>query len=129
MTKSEFKMLNDVKEIANVIIGHELKNKRDRTLIYGYNCDRSTFHVYLLDGVIYRHIYSNEYMNTFSYKMSEWDIIDSPYGSNEYYKPDKRVYPECCDMEFCIKLVERGVLLPFTTFGQVTEIKEIYGEI
>lgn len=42
--------------------------------------------------------------------------------SNHDYVPDKRLYPERCDYNFCLLLKERGVHLPFTTWTEPIEI-------
>lgn len=47
MLITEFGMLEYVEEKDKLITGDDLVNERDRTLLYGYTCDRKTFHVYL----------------------------------------------------------------------------------
>ena len=127
MTKEDYEKLKDVDELQDVIRGCDLKNQKDRTLLYGYTCEREDFHVYIQDGIIYRRI---EGKDIYDYeRISEEYITNSYYGNNNWYIPDKRLYPECCDMEFCTKLKEDGMLLPFTTFGQITETKEFYGKL
>ena len=37
---------------------------------------------------------------------------------NGEFIPDKRLYPESCDYEFCCLLKERGITLPFTRFDK-----------
>lgn len=40
---------------------------------------------------------------------------------------NKRVYPEASDYEFCKKLLDIGVYIPFTTFDENREEKQFYG--
>lgn len=43
--------------------------------------------------------------------------------------PDKRLYPDACDAEFCGLLMRKGALLPFTTFNDKREPKQFHGEL
>jgi len=44
--------------------------------------------------------------------------------------PDKRLYPEACDLDFCDRLISRGFRLPFTIFNPRRKKKgEFFGEI
>lgn len=126
MTKHEYEIefYNVQQERMQIIDGSMLKNQKDRTLLYGYTCDRLTWHVYIKDGVIHKVKYgygwcSNEYM----------PVTEFLVEYNAQYVPDKRLYPECCDLEFCELLEWRGVELPFTTFNFDREEKQFYGEI
>lgn len=47
--------------------------------------------------------------------------------TNYGYVPDKRLYPEACDFEFCRLLKERGISLPFTVFNSERVAKDFYG--
>lgn len=47
MLITEFHRLEDVEKKDKLITSDNLYNERDRTLLYGYTCDRKTFHVYL----------------------------------------------------------------------------------
>lgn len=105
MTKEEFESLTN--RNSNAIISvDDLKNKENRTLIYGYTLDRSTHHVYLKDGRIYCCVYDD-------------DIIKREVVWNDDYVPDKRIYPARSDYEFCLLLKLAGVYLPFTNFNEM----------
>ena len=97
---------------------------RDRTLLYGYTCDRKTFHVYLKNEKIHTVIYSVDYSmeNPKPICMTEMLV-----ESNEDYIPDKRLYPETCDYMFCVLLKSAGIYLPFTGFNKNREEKNFYG--
>jgi hypothetical protein len=99
----------------------QLDEKTDRTLLYGYTCDRDTFHVYLKDGLLHRIIYSRK--NLISHEFGE--SIDV-----ELLIPNKRTYPETCDFDFCMKLEvisDHGVT--FTTYNSEREEKQFHGEV
>lgn len=102
MNKEQYKKLTTI-DSNKIIDAYDLTNMEDRTLLYGYTCERNTWHVYLQKNRIYTVIYKwNE-------EPEEWEITH-----NCQYIPDKRLYPECCDYEFCKLLKEKGFSLPFT---------------
>jgi hypothetical protein len=93
-----------------------------RTLAYGYTCDRETFHVYLDEkGLINRLVYrSDETVVSHS--------AQKGFPADELI-PNKRLYPEACDFEFCEKLLpllEYG--LPFTSYNEKREAKLYHGK-
>lgn len=115
MTLEEFNILEKKDELLSV---NDLENHNDRTLLYGYTCERETFHVYLKNNEFHRVIYH--------------DITDMRELKIEYngeFIPDKRLYPESCDYEFCCLLKERGIELPFTWFNEKGDLQdpEFYG--
>lgn len=101
MKKEEFMELNKF-EPDELITAESLTNQADRTLIYGYTCERDTFHVYLKEGEIHTIVYNGENVR----------VID--VCVNRQYLPDKRIYAYACDYEFCRKLKEAGCTLFFT---------------
>lgn len=109
MLKSEYEALSDemYKEptVSMAEVGYG-----DRTLIYGYTCERLTFHAYV--------------------KYAELHVVI--FGPDEYVQsgveleaarmvPDKRVYPQWCDYDFCKLLISKGVSVPFTNFSEPYE--------
>lgn len=126
MTKNGYERINDYSERAKKVIdAYYLRNQEDRTLLYGYTCERLTWHVYLKDGVIhtitYNQTFENEGVN--AHQITEIDIKD-----NKDYVPNKRVYPALCDFEFCMLLRQNGVDIPFTTYEEKPN-KKFYGVI
>lgn len=117
MTKNEFLSLTDVVAQRKVLRGADLKNQTPRTLIYGYTCNRDTFHIYLdTQGIIWKVVYENSSSQSRSHGLSrqnETDVLD-----NQDYVPDKRMYPEACDFEFCQLLKEHGCYLTPTTYNE-----------
>ena len=47
-------------------------------------------------------------------------------SSNYDFVPDKRLYPERCDYNFCRLLKEKGIHLPFTTWDDTFAISDTY---
>ena len=85
----------------------------DRTLLYGYDVDRSTWHVYQRDGLIHVIVYTGG--------LDTGDLVATIRESAAALPatklvPNKRLYPDACDFAFCDRLVEAGVHLPFTNF-------------
>jgi hypothetical protein len=80
-----------------------------KTLLYGYNSDRNTHHVYQDDNQIHLVVYNHQ--NEVIKQLSD---VSLPVTS---IMPDKRLYAEACDFKFCMELQEAGVLLPFTNYN------------
>lgn len=119
MTKKEFTTLDA--PLKSYISVHDLVNKTPRTLVYGYDLDRNTHHVYLMDGEIHSDIYS-----------FDGNLLNSTVGIeiNPYKcSPNKRAYPARCDFEFCKLLKEHGVQVSYTTFDerQMDTVNGYYG--
>jgi hypothetical protein len=110
MTKNEFEQLIAA-PAQPVINGALLENQTPRTLVYGYTTDRNTFHVYLdVDGLLHRVGYDGDDFLLAHGDESKLIPLD--------FVPDKRVYPECCDLEFCRMLMRAGVSVPFTGYNE-----------
>jgi hypothetical protein len=93
-----------------------------KTLLYGYDCDRNTWHVYQnATGEIFLYIYkglsfsrTGEVLELTPIK--ELCVTNEGIGSYEELIPNKRLYPQYCDYTFCSFLKREGVHLPFTTY-------------
>lgn len=111
MLKEQLKMLDSIRPIVPPIVTiDDLYDKSDRTLIYGYTCDRETHHVYIKDDVIHVALYDG--------------IDKTPLGSvvvtcNQDYIPNKRVYSARSDFEFCALLLRHGVEIRFTEHNEL----------
>lgn len=111
MTDEEFMRIKSYRrETEKILTVDDLINKEDRTLLYGYTCDRETWHVYLKDEKIYTIKYQANYVMKCPVHIEEIPVCD-----NSDYIPNKRLYPSACDYEFCMRLKERGYELPFTS--------------
>jgi hypothetical protein len=117
MNKKEYEELDSIWKANKIITVGDLKNKQDRTLLYGYTCNRDTWHVYLELNEIICVIYE------FGKKTKLVEII-----SNNDFVPDKRLYPARCDFEFCSILKSLGIVLPFTAFEEVELKGKYYGD-
>lgn len=118
MDKKQLEMLNKVSKPADTVFTAEhLNDKADRTLLYGYTCDRATWHVYIKDGNIHTVMY-----------FSDKDTQEIFVQYNHDFVPDKRLYPECCDFEFCALLIRDGCSLPFTGFQDRPGSKIFWGD-
>ena len=91
MTEQEMEMIARIDEIRNrPYRAEDLKPfLKDRTLLYGYTCDRKTFHVYLKDKEIHTVLYDISYDGKIPkpINMTEVHVM-----SNRDYVPDKRLY-------------------------------------
>ena len=120
MNKEYFDKLNQLDyEQANTVYAHHLyPYNLDRTLLYGYTCERETFHVYLKNNEIFVVVYNTEYSRG---KPVPKNMRQITVKSNNDYVPDKRLYPEKCDYKFCKLLKEKGVDLPFTHWSEIPD--------
>jgi len=121
LTQEDIRKIKSQSTVLPAFHTSQLDDKTDRTLLYGYTCDRDTFHVYLKDGLLHRIIYSRK--NLISHEFG--DSIDV-----ELLIPNKRTYPETCDFYFCMKLEvmsEHGIT--FTTYNGEREVKQFHGKV
>lgn len=109
MNREEYEKLYNVKTKPSVIGINNLSNKKDRTLLYGYTCNRDTFHVYIHKGVLHKIIYNSSSSIPKLHESGSELLLEN-------IVPDKRLYPSSCDYEFCVLLTEAGVYLPFTSW-------------
>ena len=75
----------------------DLINKTDRTLIFGFDCERRSFHLYLEKCLFRICIYNS---NT----VIRAEIVGTSIDVHKCL-PDKRIYPESCDYEFVALLI------------------------
>ncbi len=115
MKKEWFEKLSEIDKANEVIIGiPELRPYLyNRTLLYGYTCERETFHVYLRNQQIYVVVYERDFS---AGGRRPKNMRQIEVKSNRDYIPDKRIYPEMSDFHFCTLLKERGIELPFTSW-------------
>lgn len=141
MRKEWFDKLNqyDLQQ-AELICAHDLRPYvYNKTLMYGYTCERETFHVYIKDEQIYVVVYETDYSILYNEELSSFmrgepkpkNMRQIEVKSNRDYVPNKRLYPERCDYNFCKLLKERGIELPFSHWGEEVPLnkKGYYGFI
>lgn len=114
MKKNQFDELKNSETTKDSVISvNDLSCDKDRTLIYGYTCERETFHVYIKNKEIHVVIYKTDYEQNKAKNMREMSVT-----SNWSYVPDKRLYPERCDYDFCQLLIRKNISLPFTSWDE-----------
>ena len=107
VTKEKFEgRFNDL-ECNLGLCAESLNDKSDRTLLYGYELDRSSTHIYMKDGEIHYNNYNNDGGNHY--------IVKSIYSE---HIPEKRTYPESTDSEFLDALSRFNIDVCFTTYDQ-----------
>jgi hypothetical protein len=121
MTEDEYKTLRvPAPKVEPTISIDDLTDKKPRTLLWGYTTDRWSHHVYI----------ENEKIHVFSYAGREI-ITNSLYRDGvlvaKSVVPNKRLYPEACDIEFCLILKNMGIYLPFTNWDDMREEKQYHG--
>lgn len=103
--------------------------REGRTLLYGYDCDRNTCHVYLPDGwdeiVSVRYDASGTILDTFRFIFADPEKSSIVSASNLI--PNKRLYPEACDFDLCCLLAEYGYRLPFTAYTERASDGKFWG--
>lgn len=121
MTPEEYQEIRCICETPRTINIGMLENKQDRTLLWGYTCERESWHVYIQNGEIHRYI--TQYPDKFvAHTCQEnWEP--------QYLAPDKRLYPEACDYEFCKLLRENGAELSFTNFNPERKPAQYHGPV
>jgi hypothetical protein len=95
-----------------------------RTLLYGYDVDRITWHVYLLGGQIHRRIYDTQAAMNRHEALTRWVIRD--------LIPNKRAYPNRTDFQFASICARRQEPITFTTWEPLRAEdagKAFYGRI
>jgi len=99
-----------------------LENQQDRTLLWGYIQGRRSWHIYLKDGGIHKYVYKVMLVEPGEHSL--YDVVEAIQ-----LIPNKRLYPEACDFEFCKMIIRRGINLPFTTWQDNREDKQFHGEV
>jgi hypothetical protein len=84
----------------------------DRTMLFGYDCDRRTWHIFKKDGQLHKAVYIGS--NRQFEEMASGDALDA-----RHVIPNKRLYPEACDYTFCVTLRRLDLHLSFTRFGNL----------
>lgn len=115
MKKSELTKLEKRAVSGGIVDASVLKNKSPRTLIYGFETNRETRHIYLSEaGELVDVTYNHNKV-----------LLREVRGSLDLHEcvPSKRAYPSACDYEFCALMLKRGVKVVFTTFDPRPEIQ------
>jgi hypothetical protein len=121
MNKSEYAAFDaeDANVIRPAVTARQLGDV-NRTLTYGYDTDRNTFHVYLHEGVLYAVYYD--------YDDKPFKTSSGPELPAELLRPNKRVHPEYTDIGFARIMRDLGFPLPFTTWNDPNRQGPYYGK-
>jgi hypothetical protein len=103
------------------------RNSADRTLLYGYDCDRNTFHVYLKDDLVHLVVYKGSDMLRMDHRPKL--VARTEFKDLSELAPNKRVYAEASDYEFCRFLKEEGVWISFASYGNERTPAKFYGRV
>lgn len=122
MLKEELLALSQLnsKEKNIIITTEDLKNigvEKNTTLIYGYDINRNTRHVYFMDNFIHVLVYN-----------SQKEIIDYEKSiaiEADKLIPSKRTYPERSLFSFIKLIKEKGLYVSITTFNEKVPKTEI----
>jgi hypothetical protein len=96
----------------------------DRTLLYGYDVDRRTFHVYQKGGELHLVVYESAYAG---HEAVVRRYEHGPTLDIAAVVPNKRLYSEACDADFCEQLVRRGMTVPLLDYNPKREPKQFHG--
>jgi hypothetical protein len=126
MLKVDFEILMaQVHHLPAMVWGRDLADQTPRTLVYGYTCDRDTFHIYLgadgINKVVYRFAQPASVLIEHKHEREGLQLAECV--------PNKRLYPEMCDFAFCVLLKARGVELPFTTWNDRRVERRFHGQL
>lgn len=111
MNREDFAILTQGEPVPQ--IRAESFSGKPLTLLYGYTCDRATFHVYLKDGLIHRLVYKE---GARTVDLVEHEALRS--WDPNLLVPDKRVFPESTNILMATLLKDAGVLVPYTRFNE-----------
>lgn len=118
MNQREFKKLDTTTKNIHVA---DLTDISSRTLLWGFDFDRNSIHVYIEHGILCFVKYNYN------------DIILSKITGTslpiEKIIPPKRCYPDACDYEFCKLLKMSGYDIVFTTFDKNRPYKRFHGKV
>lgn len=106
MTKDEMAKLKDEQYPSQELNIKELPAGYEGTLLYGYTCERNTFHAYAKAGEIHAVIYNHKN-----------ELLRHTHGEEIYAgscAPDKRTYRQHTQYFFASLLVKKGVMFSLT---------------
>jgi hypothetical protein len=120
MTKEEYQLLKGPRAAFNPA---RLRNQADRTLLLGYDQLGNSRHTYLQGGVLHHVVYA--------YPADLQCSCSSDDGAFQLSDlvPNKRIYPEACDLEFVEILRANDIHLPFTTYRADWPLGQYYGKL
>lgn len=110
MHLSEYLALHATAEQQPTLSATEITGP-DRTLLYGFTCDKATWHVDLDSGQIHLLVYFARSGSVVRHEAREvWPAAE--------LLPDKRLYPESTDHQVAVLLQARGLRPPYRAFDE-----------
>lgn len=107
MNREELEEVNALASAPPMALADSLRPEVDRTLMYGYTCDRDTVHVYMHNGMIHILYYNS------SGKVAH---RSAPQFGLELLVPEKRAYPENADPALAKMLALAQVPIDYLPF-------------
>ena len=124
MNQEQFETLSRVAPVAATVSAEEIPAPDfDRTLLYGYDVDRRTWHVYLKDGLIHRVVRAGHSIS------DGWEHQSGKVWRLADLVPSKRAYPERTDFYFARLAEQRDVPIAFTGFNADVKPAQFYGPV
>lgn len=117
MNKTEYDQYMTCKPAAAPMLSIDDIGHTERTLAYGYTCDRETWHAYVKGSELHVVVYRNNYND----QTKPPAIVSYTHGRElpiETLRPDKRVYPHATDVAFAHLMRNRQMPLPFARFDE-----------
>lgn len=121
MNEQQYEQFNNEAVRVQTVGIDDLDDRTPRTLLFGYDISRATHHAYIDPVDLQIHVL--KYVTTGPVGSETVLVLSHTHGlsggvsRNDQFVPDKRLYPESCDLDFCRLLRKHDVSLPFTTFN------------
>lgn len=113
MTPEQAEQLRQIPKSPVFINADDWDTSKPRTLLYGYTCERETFHVYVDENAVHAIVYQG-----YPLKLISHNSTDGEGGlPASMCVPNKRVYSQASDFEFCRQLLQAGLEFSFTSGG------------
>lgn len=143
MELNEFKLLQQFKKRSRTLVPQQflMNGMKERTLLWGYWTDRADHHLYIYGGKFHLIIgesllaVTRERQEKAHFEYSAIRLNDVVTNRTEISEdkvpliPNKRLCPDACDFHFCQRLIENGILLPFTKFNENRQESQYHGPV
>lgn len=104
----------------------------ERTLVYGYDIDRNTVHVYLHDLEIHKVVYKSHFDYQNARRMETFEVLSHEHKAlweAQDLVPSKRAYPQHTDLGFALLMKSLGVPLTFGGYNNDPSRKPFHGHV
>lgn len=115
MNQNEFFEISNTAPPEYVAMASDFSGS-DKTLLYGYTCEKKSWHIYKKDGLLHKLVYG--YPAFFiSYDARESFILSDLI-------PDKRVFPECTDFHLAKMFLAASIDVPYLPFDNNAHLRD-----